>query len=349
MHISGGVSNVSFSFRGNDAGPRSDARGVPVPRDPGRPRHGHRQRRPARRVRGHRAEAQGAGRGRAAQPPARRHRAAGRTTPRRSKGRAARPPRPTRPGARSRSKSGSSTRCSKASSNTSTRTPKKPGRNYPPCLAIIEGPLMDGMSVVGDLFGAGKMFLPQVVKIARVMKKAVAYLTPFMEAEKAAGGVAQQARGKDPAGHRQGRRPRHRQEHRRRRARLQQFRGDRPGRDGLVRNDSGDGPQGRRRYHRPVGPDHAEPRRDGPRRPRDAAHRLSSCRCLIGGATTSAKHTAVKIAPAYAAEVDPRARCLAVGRRRRETDQSRSPAAARRREPRSCRSSSSRRTTSGKT
>ncbi|MFO0676190.1 MAG: methionine synthase [Polyangiaceae bacterium] len=52
-------------------------------------------------------------------------------------------------------------------------------------LAVIEGPLMDGMGVVGDLFGAGKMFLPQVVKSARVMKKAVAYLTPFMEAEKA--------------------------------------------------------------------------------------------------------------------------------------------------------------------
>src|SRR6185312_4031860 len=53
-------------------------------------------------------------------------------------------------------------------------------------LAVIEGPLMAGMSVVGDLFGAGKMFLPQVVKSARVMKKAVAYLTPFMEAEKSA-------------------------------------------------------------------------------------------------------------------------------------------------------------------
>ncbi len=53
-------------------------------------------------------------------------------------------------------------------------------------LAVIEGPLMDGMGVVGDLFGAGKMFLPQVVKSARVMKKAVAYLTPYMEAEKAA-------------------------------------------------------------------------------------------------------------------------------------------------------------------
>jgi 5-methyltetrahydrofolate--homocysteine methyltransferase len=53
-------------------------------------------------------------------------------------------------------------------------------------LLVIEGPLMDGMSVVGDLFGAGKMFLPQVVKSARVMKKAVAYLTPYMEAEKLA-------------------------------------------------------------------------------------------------------------------------------------------------------------------
>jgi 5-methyltetrahydrofolate--homocysteine methyltransferase len=60
-------------------------------------------------------------------------------------------------------------------------------------LAVIEGPLMDGMGVVGDLFGAGKMFLPQVVKSARVMKKAVAYLTPFMEAEKASLAAAGQA------------------------------------------------------------------------------------------------------------------------------------------------------------
>ncbi len=58
-------------------------------------------------------------------------------------------------------------------------------RKYGKPLAVIEGPLMAGMGVVGDLFGAGKMFLPQVVKSARVMKKAVAYLTPFMEAEKA--------------------------------------------------------------------------------------------------------------------------------------------------------------------
>ena len=67
-------------------------------------------------------------------------------------------------------------------------------QKYPKPLDIIEGPLMDGMRVVGDLFGAGKMFLPQVVKSARVMKRAVAYLQPFMEEEKkrhlAAGGTA---------------------------------------------------------------------------------------------------------------------------------------------------------------
>jgi len=68
-------------------------------------------------------------------------------------------------------------------------------QKYPSALSIIEGPLMDGMNVVGNLFGAGKMFLPQVVKSARVMKKAVAYLLPFMEAEKAKAGDLSQ-RGK---------------------------------------------------------------------------------------------------------------------------------------------------------
>jgi 5-methyltetrahydrofolate--homocysteine methyltransferase len=64
-------------------------------------------------------------------------------------------------------------------------------RKFSRPLEVIEGPLMAGMSIVGDLFGAGKMFLPQVVKSARVMKKAVAYLMPFMEAEKTAGARAQ--------------------------------------------------------------------------------------------------------------------------------------------------------------
>ena len=63
-------------------------------------------------------------------------------------------------------------------------------------IEVIEGPLMDGMNIVGDLFGAGKMFLPQVVKSARVMKQAVAHLIPFIEAEKAAGGGEIRAKGK---------------------------------------------------------------------------------------------------------------------------------------------------------
>ena len=87
---------------------------------------------------------------------------------------------------------------------------------------------MDGMNVVGDLFGAGKMFLPQVVKSARVMKKAVAYLIPFIEQEKLDNPRVRHRQGDqrhDRDGHGQGRRPRHRQEHRRRRAPVQQLRG----------------------------------------------------------------------------------------------------------------------------
>ena len=67
-------------------------------------------------------------------------------------------------------------------------------QKYGSPLKVIEGPLMDGMNIVGDLFGSGKMFLPQVVKSARVMKKAVAYLTPYLEAQKGQG--ARRAKGK---------------------------------------------------------------------------------------------------------------------------------------------------------
>ncbi|OGA00719.1 MAG: methionine synthase [Betaproteobacteria bacterium RIFCSPLOWO2_02_67_12] len=69
-------------------------------------------------------------------------------------------------------------------------------RKYARPIEVIEGPLMEGMNVVGDLFGAGKMFLPQVVKSARVMKQAVAHLVPFIEAEKALSGSAGRAKGK---------------------------------------------------------------------------------------------------------------------------------------------------------
>src|SRR5207342_1910062 len=67
---------------------------------------------------------------------------------------------------------------------------------YPRPILVIEGPLMDGMNVVGDLFGAGKMFLPQVVKSARVMKQAVAHLVPYIEAEKAKSGETGRSKGR---------------------------------------------------------------------------------------------------------------------------------------------------------
>ncbi len=69
-------------------------------------------------------------------------------------------------------------------------------RAYDRPIEVIEGPLMDGMNVVGDLFGSGKMFLPQVVKSARVMKKAVAYLVPFIEQEQQAAGLTDTTKGK---------------------------------------------------------------------------------------------------------------------------------------------------------
>ncbi|MFN6944718.1 MAG: methionine synthase, partial [Cytophagaceae bacterium] len=69
-------------------------------------------------------------------------------------------------------------------------------QQYDKPLEVIEGPLMDGMNIVGDLFGAGKMFLPQVVKSARVMKKAVAYLLPYIEAEKKLSGTESKPVGK---------------------------------------------------------------------------------------------------------------------------------------------------------
>ena len=95
---------------------------------------------------------------------------------------------------------------------------------------------MDGMNVVGDLFGAGKMFLPQVVKSARVMKQAVAHLIPYIEEEKRLlGSAGREGQGQGRHGHREGRRARHRQEHRGRGPAVQQLRGDRPGRDGRRR------------------------------------------------------------------------------------------------------------------
>ena len=142
-------------------------------------------------------------------------------------------------------------------------------------LDVIEGPLMAGMNVVGDLFGAGRMFLPQVVKSARVMKKAVAILVPYLEAERA--GTGRQGRD-DRDRDREGRRPRHRQEHRRRRPWLQRLRGRRPRGHGAGRTDPREGARDRRGPDRPLGADHPVARRDGPRRRGDGAAGLHDAR-----------------------------------------------------------------------
>ena len=123
-------------------------------------------------------------------------------------------------------------------------------------LLVIEGPLMDGMNTVGDLFGAGKMFLPQVVKSARVMKRAVAVLLPYMEAEKEASGN-HQAQGKILVSDGQGRRARHRQKHRWRGFGLQQLRGARFGRHGVSGENSGHRPARKRRCDRLIRFDYA--------------------------------------------------------------------------------------------
>ena len=143
-------------------------------------------------------------------------------------------------------------------------------------IEVIEGPLMDGMNVVGDLFGAGKMFLPQVVKSARVMKQAVAHLIPYIEAEKVRSGNAGKAKGKDRDRHRKRRRARHRQEHRRGGAPVQQLRRGEPGRDGFGAKDPRDRQGGKGRRHRPVRPDHAVAGRNGACREGDGARRIQT-------------------------------------------------------------------------
>ena len=101
--------------------------------------------------------------------------------------------------------------------------------SYQSPLEVIEGPLMNGMQVVGDLFGEGKMFLPQVVKSARVMKQAVAYLEPFMEEEKKFPEASPATTNR--ACHGQRRCARHREKYRWCRIGLQRIRSDRPGSD----------------------------------------------------------------------------------------------------------------------
>ena len=139
-------------------------------------------------------------------------------------------------------------------------------------LQVIEGPLMDGMNKVGDLFGAGKMFLPQVIRSARVMKKAVAVLDPYLHGAEGKRGVPE--RRQDPDGDREGGRARHRQEHRGRGAGLQQLRDHRSGRDGAREQDHRDGGEGERGHDRAERPDHSLALGDDPRGPGDGPGRF---------------------------------------------------------------------------
>ena len=317
---SGGISNLSFSFRGNDVVREAMHSAFLLPRRPGRAGHGHRQRRSARGLRGHPAptcsnSSRTCSSTGAPTPPTgsstfaetvhgQRHRAGASTSP----------------GARRRSRSGCRTRSCTASSTSSRRTPRRPGSSRARPLDVIEGPLMDGMKIVGDLFGAGKMFLPQVVKSARVMKRAVAYLEPFMEAEKeqarlegAPTPTAARARSCWPRS-----RATCTTSARTSSASCSAATTTRsidlgvmvPGREDPRHR----GRRGRRR-DRAVRPDHAVAGRDGARRRRDAAPRASKLPLLIGGATTSRQHTAVRIAPAYDGTDGARARRVP-GRRR---------------------------------
>ena len=161
--MSGGVSNVSFSFRGNDA-VREAMHSVflyhAIQRRHG---HGHRQRRAARDLRGRSARAARARRGRDPQPPRRRHRAPAGDRRAEFKGEAAgqsEEPRLAQLAGAKRLEHA----LVKGIDDSSSRTPRRRGSQLERPLEVIEGPLMDGMNVVGDLFGSGKMFLPQVVK-----------------------------------------------------------------------------------------------------------------------------------------------------------------------------------------
>ncbi len=144
-------------------------------------------------------------------------------------------------------------------------------------LLVIEGPLMDGMNVVGDLFGSGKMFLPQVVKSRARDEEGRGLPRALPRGREGRGGP--ERRGQDRDGHGEGRRPRHRQEHRGRGPGLQQLRDRRPRGDGLRGRDPEEGARDRGRHDRPLGPHHAVARRDDARGPRDGAARASPSRC----------------------------------------------------------------------
>ena len=193
---SGGVSNVSFSFRGNDA-VREAIHRVPLPRHQGRHEHGHRQRRHARRD----DDLDPVLREKAEDVVLNRHPGAGEAlvefavTVKGGKAKSSGPDLSWRERSVEERLKHALVRgiTDFVVADTEEVRARLEAEGKPP-LAVIEGPLMAGMDVVGDLFGAGKMFLPQVVKSARVMKQAVAHLIPFIEAEKLRTGATSKGR-----------------------------------------------------------------------------------------------------------------------------------------------------------
>ena len=251
-------------------GARGDPHGVPLSRDPGRHVHGHRQRRAARRLRGDPEGPARARRGRDPQPAPRCDRAPGRVR-RNGEERRQDASRKTSRGASGRSRSGSRMRSCRGIIDWIVEDTEEARQKAERPIQVIEGPLMDGMNVVGDLFGAGKMFLPQVVKSARVMKQAVAHLVPFIEAEKALSGDVARPKGKIVIATVKG------DVHDIGKnivgvvLQCNNYEVDQPGRDGAGAEDPADRARRERRHHRPLGPDHAVARGDGARRARDGA------------------------------------------------------------------------------
>ena len=191
VHISGGLSNLSFSFRGNEPVRRA-MHSACSSTTPSRRAWTWRSSTPASSTSMTRST-------RSCARPARTSSSTGATTPpsgwSRSPSAIAAPMRPRRRrqrnGAAGRSSSASPMRWSRASTPHIVEDTEEARQAFARPIEVIEGPLMDGMNVVGDLFGSGKMFLPQVVKSARVMKRAVAHLLPFIEAEKEKSGATQ--------------------------------------------------------------------------------------------------------------------------------------------------------------
>ena len=259
-------------------GPRGDPRGVPLPRDRRRPRHGHRQRRRPGRLRPRSSRSCASGSRTSSSTAAPTPPSGCSRSPRRTTSRARSPRRRPRSGGRCPVGERITHALVKgidahAESDTEELRQEIADRGGRP-IEVIEGPLMDGMNVVGDLFGAGKMFLPAGREVGPGDEEGRRLPDPVHRA-----GEARQPRVRHRQGHQrhdrdgdgQGRRARHRQEHRRRGAPVQQLRGHRPRRDGAGAEDPRHRGRDRRRRRRPLRPDHPVARRDGQRGRGDAA------------------------------------------------------------------------------